>query len=52
MEPRNAQDHQKNHDSELQNLENTMAKLLKNGTVAGYARSALDIYMGAGDLVM
>ena len=34
-----------NHDSDLQNLENTIAKLLKNGTVAGYARSALDIYI-------
>ena len=28
-----------------QNLENPIAKLLKNGTVAGYARSALDIYV-------
>ena len=32
----------KKHDSDLQNLEKTIAKLLKNGTVAGYARSALD----------
>ena len=32
----------KNHDSDVPNLENTIAKLLKNGTVAGYARSALD----------
>ena len=28
-----------------QNLENPNVKLLKNGTVAGYARSALDIYI-------
>ena len=28
-----------------QNLENATAKLLKNVTVAGYARSALDIYI-------
>ena len=26
-----------------QNLENATAKLIRNGTVAGYARSALDI---------
>ena len=42
MEPRNPQNHKTYNDADFQNLENTIAKLLKNGTVAGDARSALD----------
>ncbi len=33
----------KNHNSDLQKSRKSTAKLLKKGTVAGYARSALDI---------
>ena len=44
-EPLGLQNNKKHMIRSSQNLENPIARLLKNGTVAGYARSALDIYI-------